>query len=97
MKTINDLKIFTGSKNENGVWSHSLCDGESHLTYTTITSSDAAGNVVGASGSFSDVKKCDGGCKGAPLPPNGYPFGDPEFWIKSSLMEKIMVARMMGG
>ena len=95
--TIADLRIFTGSKSESGTWVHSLCDGSHHLTYTLVPKLDTAGNFVGGSGSFSGIKECDGSCKNAPSAPEGYPFGDPETWIKTSLMEKMAVARMMGG
>jgi hypothetical protein len=98
MKTvaIDAFRIFTDHKSEEGIWSHSLCNGESHITYTTILQFDTAGNVVGASGSFSDGKRCDGCCKVAHIPTSGYPFGDPETWIKTSMVEKLMIARMMG-
>jgi len=87
------LQIFTG-KVDGNVWSHSLCDGEHHITYTTAVQFDTAGNVAGAIGGFSDMKECDGSCHNASPPPDGYPFGDPESWIKTSLWEKVMIARM---
>lgn len=94
--TIEALKVFTGSKTDNGVWSHSLCDGEHHITYSFVSQFDANGNFVGGSGEFSDIKKCDGGCKTPRILPGGYPFGNgnPEAWIKSSLMEKVFLARL---